>query len=617
MTASSVPVAAAAVGPAARVVRAPSVRVRFWREPEFWLTLLLVCGIYFTRPATLTLRGEETRWAEVAREMIESGDWIVPREQGDVFPNRPPLANWCIAWSMLLFGNDGALAVRLPSLLATLLTTLLIYVCGRTFLERFGAFTAAIGYATMGQVLQLGRHAETESLFTLLTSGALLGWLACYLQNRRPWVTWSVGYALAALAALTKGPQGPIYFVGSTWLFLWCYDRSFLRQRGQLVGLAVFAAIVAAWQIPYMLATDLTSTAMIWGAESLNRFTRGSAGKVVRHALAFPWEVLHCTLPWSGVLVCFCDRSLRARLEAAKRPAQFLALSALLCLVPLLLAHAAQTRYFMPLYPCIALLGGTAAQLALAAEAGAVARRIWRAALLAGCAIALVVTVYFAWQSSGLTHWIPKSTNPSGAQSFGVVTLLLLATVAVCLCCRWAMRRLDKPDSLRASATAAYVLAVFYGLSYTVAGVNSLAAYSFDIRADVRRTLALVPGEAKLVSFVPVSHLFTYHLAGMGPRRVELVATPTPASAGTADWEYFCFNSAAGEPSPLPLPFAWEQVGVVTIDRNRYDRPRSFVVIGRKLAPSSNSPEVDAWRESSPVVRPEALEAAAPTTKRS
>src|SRR6185437_14717627 len=114
-------------------------RLKNWLEPQLMVLALVVLGIYFPRLGNLTLRGEETRRARVAIEMLETGDFVVPREQGRVFPDRPPLGNWLIAMSMFLSGNSGAVAVRLPTVLATLATTLLIYGYSRSFLSRNGA----------------------------------------------------------------------------------------------------------------------------------------------------------------------------------------------------------------------------------------------------------------------------------------------------------------------------------------------------------------------------------------------------------------------------------------------------------------------------------------------
>lgn len=572
--------------------------------------LLLVLGIYFTRPTTLTIRGEESRWANVAREMIETGDWVVPREQGVVFPNRPPLANWAIACSMLLFGDSESLAVRFPALLATLLTTLLIYACGRSFLDRFGALVAAAGYATMGQVLQIGRHAESEPLFTLFTAASLLGWLSCYLRGRSPWITWSVGYGMAALAALTKGPQGPIYFVASSWFYLLLYDRSYLIRRGHLLGMAVFAAIIGAWQLPYYLATDLAASIRIWGGESANRFVVFDSAQAIAHAVKFSLEILNCTLPWSGLLLCFVDPRLRAQLGAMRPPVRFLTWSILLCLLPLLFAQAARGRYFMPLYPSIALLCGVAAQAALAAQSGALAKRIWRGALGLSLVIPVAVTAYAAWQSSGWADRWPKLHNPAAAQSWLLVAAIAICAIGMIRFCRRALNGRGSVDTSRAAARAVCAAAMFYGFAFTSFGLNALDAYSYDNRADVRRAIAKIPAGEKLVSFNIVNHLFSYHLAGVDPRRVELVETPGVAAAAGTDWNYFCYTVAAEELYALPLPFAWEQVDVVTIDRNRYDRPRAFVVVGRKLPPIGDESYKDA------TIVPPPLEAARPEPTR-
>ena len=545
--------------------------------------LLLVVGIYWTRPATLTIRGEESRWANVAREMIERGDWIVPREQGVVFPNRPPLANWAIALSMLAFGDGETFAVRFPALLATLLTTLMIYACGRSFLNRFGALVAAAGYASMGQVMQIGRHAETEPLFTLFAAGSLLGWLACYVQNRRPWVTWTVGYSLAALAALTKGPQGPIYFVASTWLFLLIYDRGFLVRRGHLLGMAAFGAIVAAWQLPYFLATDFATTMKIWGGESANRFVQTTFAEAAKHVVRFPLEILNCTLPWSGLLLCFVDRGLRAQLGAARKPVVFLTLAILVCLCPLLLAQQARGRYFMPLYPCIALLCGAAVQAAVALERQATAQKIWRGALRLTMVIPVVIIGYVVWQSMPPAIWMPFPRNPAAVQTWPLIGLTTLAAVGVFWFCRRALAGADPARPYRAATQTVLAAAVFYGVAYSGIALNSLDSYSYDTRADMERAVAKLPADAKLVSFNLVHHLFAYHLANAAERHVELVRTPRPDAAPRTDWDYFCFNVSDMDHVLLPLPFAWEQVDVVTVDRNRYDRPRSFVVVGRKL----------------------------------
>ena len=92
----------------------PTAR-RWWREAEVLVLIALVLAAYFVRGADLTIRGEESRWATVAQEMIRTGDWIVPRQQGEPFLSRPPLGNWLISLATLARGTCDTWAIRLPT----------------------------------------------------------------------------------------------------------------------------------------------------------------------------------------------------------------------------------------------------------------------------------------------------------------------------------------------------------------------------------------------------------------------------------------------------------------------------------------------------------------------
>ena len=107
--------------------RARSHRLAAWHEAEWLVLAALVLAVYFSRLTDLTIRGEESRWARVAQEMLDSGDWIVPRQQGDPFPDRPPLNSWAMMLASRLTGQLDLVAIRLPTVIATLLITLLIY----------------------------------------------------------------------------------------------------------------------------------------------------------------------------------------------------------------------------------------------------------------------------------------------------------------------------------------------------------------------------------------------------------------------------------------------------------------------------------------------------------
>src|SRR6266478_3226311 len=122
---------------------------RWWLEIELALLVVLVVGAYFTRMTALSVRGEESRRGLIAREMLATGDWIVPRCQGIPLFSRPPLQNWLIAAVAVVRGDVDLVALRFPSDCAILLTVILIYGYARSMLTRLGALTAAAAYASM------------------------------------------------------------------------------------------------------------------------------------------------------------------------------------------------------------------------------------------------------------------------------------------------------------------------------------------------------------------------------------------------------------------------------------------------------------------------------------
>ena len=85
----------------------------------FFLAYLLPLGV------RELLVPDETRYAEIPREMIAGGDWLVPHLNGLRYFEKPPLGYWVHAGALLLFGENN-FAVRLPSALAAGLSALVI-----------------------------------------------------------------------------------------------------------------------------------------------------------------------------------------------------------------------------------------------------------------------------------------------------------------------------------------------------------------------------------------------------------------------------------------------------------------------------------------------------------
>jgi 4-amino-4-deoxy-L-arabinose transferase-like glycosyltransferase len=548
---------------------------RWWREWQFIALGLLVAAIYFPRVTAAPVCGEESRWATVAREMLASGDLVVPRQQGTVFPERPPLGSWAMAAVALIRGDVDLWAIRIPSVLATLATSLLIYGCARSLLTARGSLAAGVAYATCGQVLALGRLGESEALFTLFAGGALLVWYYGYLRGWGPARLWSTAYSLAAMGALVKGLQAPVYLFVATASFL-ALKREWrlLVSAGHIMGLACFTAFVAAWVVPFSLREPAV-LADVWTLLARERFAWGG---LIRHLAEYPAETFGCLLPWSVVLLVFVSASAR-RAILASRPQIFFFIVAIAVTYPSVwLASGARGRYFMPLYPCLAIVIGGVIEYCTSADAIAWARLAWRryerALLGAGWVAALAMIAINLFPSERLADarqpWVFVALWIGAVASTGLVTL-------------WATRA-----RLAARAEIAILsLAALFGLAYTGAMMNARMRGSNDFAPELA-TFEHANGSMPLVSLRRVYHRFAYCYG----REIAQVAWPEVAEDMPRDAEYFCFDKLPGYFDPpdsresqkgttAPLPFAWERVSEIACDPVKRKNPHATVVIGR------------------------------------
>ena len=544
--------------------------VRRW---ELLLLVALVAAIYFSRLGAVPFRGEETRWARVAWEMKETGDWIVPRQQGQVFPDRPPLNSWCMALASLATGTMDRATVRLPTALATLLTVLLIYAyCGQ-FLSRWGAFSAGLVYASFPQILQLGQFAESDALFTLCVSGSLLVWHTGYLRAWRPAATWAAGYLLAALAGLAKGPQGPVYFVATVVVFLAAKrDWRYLFSRAHLAGLLGFGALLGAWQIPFTLAAGREATAAIWseGGFLSTRLAGTLTRALVDHMAWYPLEVFAYLAPWSVFLLVLASGKVRRSLVSRSPQAVFPATFVLLAFGTCWLVPGTRPRHLMSLYPCVACLIATVIDRCLAAPAA----DPWNVFLRRFVAVLGIVAalVGIAGAAAGIGAELPRIGSllpPSPATLAYAAAMFVFAAV-----CLWARRPGGSARTVIGLTTAAAAL----GLSYTAIGLNHWIQKTGDPQPQIAWLQRSVLCGQRLVSFGAMPSRFTFFYRDP----IEILPWPDAAKPLDAELRYFCFvkDQAA---AAAKLPFRWEQVALIWCERSKDDTTHNVIVVGRRV----------------------------------
>ncbi|HEV8630909.1 MAG TPA: glycosyltransferase family 39 protein [Thermoanaerobaculia bacterium] len=335
---------------------------------------------------------DEARYAEVAREMRQARSWALPRLDGAIYTQKPPLFFWLIDAAVLLTGEVDETAARLPSALAGIAACLLVYRLGHRFWGRRAGWLAALVFATSFKVFWQARFGQIDMLLTFLVA-LQLWWFARGYTEGRPRLYWLM-YLAGGLAVLAKGPAGllpPLLAIVA--FLLWNGERGELRRLRFGRGLLLVLAVVLCWLVPAGIAGGRAYLDQIVLRQNVTRYANPW------HHFA-PWYYYLTVippelLPWSFLL----PTALVAGRGLGGRPRQGFRLAlcwALVTLVFFSVSPAKRDVYVLTLYPALALLVGSALdRLATLWPAW----RRWATvpfALLAGFVLLLVVALPIA-----------------------------------------------------------------------------------------------------------------------------------------------------------------------------------------------------------------------------
>ncbi|MGE0610668.1 MAG: ArnT family glycosyltransferase, partial [Pirellulales bacterium] len=245
-----------------------------------------------------TLNYHEVLYAQPAREMLASGDWIQPRLIGVPCNQKPPLTTWLIAASMALWG-DSEWAVRLPSVLASAWLAAVVAGLAARWLGRRAGLAAGLVQATSFYVLRQARTAEADIFLCLAVALAMSCFSIGVVDGTRATFTrrWlPAGFYLAAgLAFLVKGPIGPGFILAACGLFAVVERRRAVwRFLFDPLGLALVTLCVVAWPLA-AYAADPTILDD-WRLHHLGRFS-GELGR--KSGFYYLYTMPAVLLPWT------------------------------------------------------------------------------------------------------------------------------------------------------------------------------------------------------------------------------------------------------------------------------------------------------------------------------
>jgi 4-amino-4-deoxy-L-arabinose transferase-like glycosyltransferase len=340
-----------------------AIRGRDRRRIFALVALLGMAAIaFFFGLGRLSLVGpDEPRFAEAAREMFATGDYITPRVAGAAAFDKPALLYWAIAGAFRLFGvNEWA--ARLPSALAALACVLFLYHAIRKTLSQPLAVAAAMVLATNFFFIGFSRAVIMDMTFTATVTLALLCLHLCSTTTGRARLLyWTTAAAAAGMSVLAKGLIGILLIAGIA-LLAYAVTRQprITSWRTWAVGFVIFVMVVAMWYVPVTLANGHAFIDEFIIKHHFRRFLTNRY-QHPQPVWFFPAVTLVGLLPWTFFLLPAIARLRRIRPRSGERRDTLLTLAWIWLLVPLIFFSFSQSKlpsYILPAFPALAIIVG-------------------------------------------------------------------------------------------------------------------------------------------------------------------------------------------------------------------------------------------------------------------
>lgn len=469
-------------------IRPPSPRAALF----FAAAAALIAGLYLAGLGSYPLaNATESLYAEIAREMLQAHHFIVPRLDGAVYLQKPPLLYWLTTVSFAVLGTS-TFSARLVAALAALATIWLLWRATRPFAGRAAAYAAVVLATSVGFLLT-AHVFFFASLLTLCTTAALLAGYRWYETGSRRALR--AAAAALALGVMTKGLVA-LAIVGLPGLGLLLTGGRRGRWRALLDpwAIALFLAIAAPWYVLGTLRVPGFVHDVLWN-EQFARFFGTRVPDDYEHGPIYYYLpiLVGYLLPWMAVVPMLAWPPAPRLQRRRRRLARFAWLWLLSNLAFFSLSADKGTYYLVPTLPAAALLLG----LHLHARQGDRERRR-RLFLLVPLTVPVLLIAVVAYARR---H----------ALALPQAHLLLAGAVAAMAALALAATLLGWRGRTRAGALAAGgMLAPFLGLLIVTYHAN---AGPFSAAPAARLIRSLAPADPRVVAYGkydPVSALPFY-----------------------------------------------------------------------------------------------------------
>jgi len=304
-------------------------------------------------------QGAEGRRVVIARNMIETGEWIVPYVEGRVYLNKPPLFNWLLAVVFKIGGTISETSARMLSVISAFLCAVsLSLFWRRTFdIKNLRFILPGLIFLTFTDVMDKAVRAEIDMTFTFFMTLSLILWFYYFEVRKKEFAAWLISLSFVSVSILTKGIQAPAFFYCGVIPYLF-YKKEIRKiySLQHLTGIFVLLIVFSIWFLPVAGRIGPGDIFQAWWHEILVRKEPLKEGGFLRHFVEFPLQYVMAYLPWIPFLLLWLHRPFKKDNVTMKNLAVY-CLFFLLVSVPIYwLIPGAKLRYLLPLSGTLAIL---------------------------------------------------------------------------------------------------------------------------------------------------------------------------------------------------------------------------------------------------------------------
>ena len=490
---------------------------RVYSQP--WIQIILLVGfcffLYFLNLGRWDLwNPDEPRYAQVAREMVNGGDWILMHCNGKMYADKPPLFFWLIAFSSFVWQGFSSFSVRFPAALFGTLTVLLTFFLGRSLYSSRTGFLSGLILATSFEFSYLSTRANIDTTLTFFTTASLLCFFEWYRRGqdeaknvRKAEVEVKVEekakmrnlliygfYIGMALATLAKGPVGFILPLSVSLIYLVVQkDWGGIRRMRLLSGMVLFAVLVLLWYLPAVVKGGENYLHATLFMHTIDRYSKGliHPRPIYYYFYIFPGQFL----PWIFFLPAAIRYGFSKEFIKERRKFFFLLVWFVVVFLFFSLSKGKRPLYLLPLFPAVCLMVGKLWN-DLTATSIHPLRHQWISFPLYALSSLLLA-------AGGAIPWIISTKYPSYL-SYGLPAAFLMVGGGLILFAFYHFRKYGLVFSLIIAMVAG---GFFYTLRAIFPALNSYRSARF-ISQELTSTIQ--PGE-KLASFLLEPSPYNYY----------------------------------------------------------------------------------------------------------